>query len=39
MSAPILAGALLVLPVGGAAQELLSYAVVGDAIPRSLTTA
>ena len=39
MSAPILAGALLVLPAGGAAQELLSYAIVGDAIPRSLTGA
>jgi sulfur-oxidizing protein SoxX len=39
MSAPILAGALLALPGGAAAQELRSYAVVGDAIPRSLTGA
>jgi sulfur-oxidizing protein SoxX len=39
MSAPILAGALLALPGGTAAQELRSYAVVGDAIPLSLTGA
>jgi L-cysteine S-thiosulfotransferase len=39
MSAPILAGALLVLPVGGAAQEPGSYSVVGDAIPEPLTNA
>jgi sulfur-oxidizing protein SoxY len=39
MTAPILAGALLALPGGGAAQELGSYAVIGDAIPRSLTGA
>jgi len=37
MSGPILAGALLVLPGFAAAQELRSYAVVGDAIPMSLT--
>jgi L-cysteine S-thiosulfotransferase len=40
MSGPILAGALLALPGGGAAaQELRSYAVVGDAIPEPLTNA
>ncbi|WP_082646088.1 sulfur oxidation c-type cytochrome SoxX [Bradyrhizobium valentinum] len=39
ISAPILAGALLALPGGTAAQELRSYAVVGDAIPFSLTGA
>ena len=37
MSGPILAGALLALPGGGAAQELRSYAVIGDAISQSLT--
>jgi L-cysteine S-thiosulfotransferase len=37
MSGPILAGALLALPGFAAAEELRSYAVVGDAIPRSLT--
>jgi len=37
MSAPILAGALLALPGGAAAQEIRSYAVIDDAIPRSLT--
>ena len=39
MSGPILAGALLALPGGGAAQELRSYAVIGDAISQSLTGA
>ena len=39
MSGPILAGVLLALPGGGAAQELRSYAVIGDAIPQSLTGA
>ena len=39
MSGPILAGALLVLPGLAAAQELRSYAIVGDAIPASLTGA
>jgi L-cysteine S-thiosulfotransferase len=39
MSGPILAGALLALPGFAAAQELRSYAVIGDAIPRSLTGA
>ena len=37
MSGPILAGALLALPGFAAAEELRSYAVVGDAIPMSLT--
>ena len=37
MSGPILAGALLALPGFAAAQELRSYAIVGDAIPQSLT--
>jgi sulfur-oxidizing protein SoxX len=38
MSGPILAGALLALPGGGGgAQELRSYAVIGDAISQSLT--
>ena len=37
MSGPILAGALLALPGFAAAQELRSYAVMGDAIPQSLT--
>jgi L-cysteine S-thiosulfotransferase len=37
MSGPILAGALLALPGGGAAQELRSYGVIGDAISQSLT--
>jgi sulfur-oxidizing protein SoxX len=37
MSGPILAGAMLVLPGIAAAEELRSYAVVGDAIPMSLT--
>ena len=37
MSGPILAGALLALPGFAAAEELRSYAVVGDAIPTSLT--
>jgi len=37
MSAPILAGALLALPGGAAAHEIRSYAVIDDAIPRSLT--
>ena len=39
MSGPILAGALLTLPGFAAAQELRGYAVVGDAIPKSLTNA
>ena len=37
MLGPILAGALLALPGFTAAQELRSYAVIGDAIPQSLT--
>ena len=37
MSGPILAGALLALPGVAAAQELRRYAVIGDAIPQSLT--
>ena len=37
MSGPILAGALLALPGFAAAQELRSYAVIGDAISQSLT--
>jgi sulfur-oxidizing protein SoxX len=37
MSGPILVGALLALPGVGATQELRKYAVVGDAIPASLT--
>ena len=37
MSGPILAGALLALPGFAAAQELRSHAVIGDAIPQSLT--
>ena len=37
MSGPILAGALFALPGFAAAQDLRSYAVVGDAIPESLT--
>ena len=37
ISGPILAGALFALPGGGAAQELRSYAVIGDAISQSLT--
>ena len=39
MSGPILAGALLALPGFAAAEELRSYAVIGDAIPMSLTGA
>jgi sulfur-oxidizing protein SoxX len=39
MSGLILAGALLALPGFAAAQELRGYAVVGDAIPASLTNA
>jgi L-cysteine S-thiosulfotransferase len=39
MSGPILAGALLALPGVAAAQERRDYAVVGDAIPQSLTNA
>ena len=39
MSGPILAGALLALPGFAAAEELRGYAVVGDAIPASLTGA
>ena len=39
MSGPILAGALLALPGLAAAEELRSYAIVGDAIPVSLTGA
>jgi sulfur-oxidizing protein SoxX len=39
MSGQILAGALLALPGFTAAQELRSYAVVGDAISESLTKA
>ena len=37
ISGPILAGALFTLPGFAAAEELRSYAVTGDAIPRSLT--
>jgi len=37
MSGPVLAGALLALPGFTAAQELRSYAVIGDAISQSLT--
>ena len=37
ISGPILAGALFVLPGFAAAEDLRSYAVTGDAIPRSLT--
>jgi sulfur-oxidizing protein SoxX len=39
MSGPILAGALLALPGLAVAEELRSYAIVGDAIPLSLTGA
>ncbi|WP_247830384.1 sulfur oxidation c-type cytochrome SoxX [Bradyrhizobium sp. 200] len=39
ISAPILAGALFALPGFAAAEELGSYAVIGDAIPQSLTGA
>ena len=39
MSGPILAGALLALPGIAAAEDLRRYAVVGDAIPKSLTGA
>jgi len=39
MSGPLLAGALLALPGIAASQELRGYAVVGDAIPASLTGA
>ncbi len=39
ISGPILAGALLALPGVAAAQELRNYAIVGDAIPESLTKA
>jgi sulfur-oxidizing protein SoxX len=37
MSGLVLAGALLALPGFAAAEDLRSYAVVGDAIPQSLT--
>jgi sulfur-oxidizing protein SoxX len=37
MSGPILAGALLAMPGFAAAEQLRSYAVIGDAIPMSLT--
>jgi len=37
ISGPILAGALFALPVFAAAEDLRSYAVTGDAIPRSVT--
>ena len=37
ISGPILAGALFALPGVAAAEDLRSYAVTGDAIPRSLT--
>jgi sulfur-oxidizing protein SoxX len=37
MSGPILAGALFALPGFAAAEELRSYAVIGDAIPMSLS--
>ena len=39
ISGPILAGALLALPGFAAAQEPRNYAIVGDAIPQSLTNA
>ena len=39
MSGPILAGALLALPGFAAAEALRNYAVIGDAIPVSLTGA
>ena len=39
MSGPILAAALFALPGFAAAEDLRSYAVVGDAIPQSLTSA
>jgi L-cysteine S-thiosulfotransferase len=39
MSGPILAGALLALPGFAAAEDLRSYAVIGDAIPQALTSA
>jgi len=39
ITGPILAGALLALPGFAAAEELRRYAVVGDAIPMSLTGA
>lgn len=39
MSGPILAGALLALPGFAGAEELRSYAIIGDAIPQSLTGA
>jgi sulfur-oxidizing protein SoxX len=39
MSGPIVAGVLLALPGIAAAEELRSYVVVGDAIPKSLTGA
>ena len=39
MSGPILAGVLFALSGVAAAQELRGYAVVGDAIPQSLTNA
>ena len=39
MSVPILAGALLALPGFAAAEALRNYAVIGDAIPVSLTGA
>ena len=39
MSGPILAGALLALPGYAAAEALRNYAVIGDAIPVSLTGA
>jgi sulfur-oxidizing protein SoxX len=37
ISGPILAGALFALPGFTAAEDLRSYAVIGDAIPQSLT--
>jgi sulfur-oxidizing protein SoxX len=39
MSGPILAGALLALPGFAAVEELRGHAVIGDAIPQSLTGA
>ena len=39
ISGYVLAGVLLALPVGAAAEQPASYAVVGDAIPQSLTGA
>ena len=39
ISGPILAGALFALPGFTAAEELRDYAVIGDAIPQSLTGA